>query len=80
MHQAELAQTRLSITREVEGVYLRYLEKMTDHDASGREVPATTAPDDVIKKTTPAKELKKPPKRVMGDKQQPTRQPHKIVK
>ena len=63
MHQAELAQTRISITREVEGVYLRYLEKMADHDASRKVVSLTVTPDDVTKKPhiTPGDVTKKPP-------------------
>ena len=73
-HHAELAQVRLTVSREVEGAYLRCLEKMVDHDSPSGE----GAPGSAIKKPTTA--LKKPARRASEERYQSTKQPRKTTK
>lgn len=82
MHRAELAHVRLTVTREVEGAYLRCLEKVVDHDSPSREggVASTKMSDSSAKKPTTSVGMKKPPRRASGERYQQANQPRKTTK
>lgn len=80
MHQAELAQVRIAVTSEVEGAYLRCLEKMVDRD-SGEGVVSTKVSESAAKKSSSPMEVKRTSRRVpAGERFQPTKQPRKTTK